>query len=441
MDDARTVRAVERRIVLSASMAHGMTHALELTFAALLVRIGMEFDASVALLGIVANAGTVTFGTTALPAGFLTDRFGPRTIIAGCMAASAGFALAVAAAPTLWVLAIALALLGAALGLYHPAGTAMVSTVATRRGMAFATHGIAGNVGVGAIPAVAVGISIASDWRMAYVALALLAAVVALAVWRLAPSQEEAVAAGRRAERALVEEARPQGRARTQPPRQRGWFAGPLVLIYICSIGTGFIYRGSLTFLELHLEEHLGIELFGWSPEAIAGAMASVVLLTAIAGQAGGGWISDRVPLEWAIVPVIALTAPMLMLTAAGGGVWLLVFAIGFVIANFGQQPIINGLIADYAPAGGAGRAFGISFFLVFGLGSIAGTVCGVVADASGTRAAFALLAGVAVAITLVSLALSLGAERRRRGEAHPGLRALPGVRADEAVARGGDGA
>jgi sugar phosphate permease len=105
----------------------------------------------------------------------------------------------------------------------------------------------------------------------------------------------------------------------------------------------------------------------------------------------------------------------MLLLTAAGGGVWLLVFAIGFVIANFGQQPIINGLIADYAPAGAAGRAFGVSFFLVFGLGSIAGTVCGVVADASGTRAAFALLAAVAAGITLVSLALSIGAERRRR--------------------------
>jgi MFS family permease len=409
------VRSVERRIIVSASLAHGMTHALELTFAALLVRIGAEFDASLALLGIVANIGTVTFGTTALPAGFLTDRFGPRAVIAGCMAASAGFALAVAAAPTLWLMAVALALLGAALGLYHPAGTSMVSTVSTRRGMAFATHGVAGNVGVGAIPAVAIGISIASDWRMAYVALALLAALTAIAVWRMAPTPQEAVRAAGRAETAMANESRPQGRARTRPPRNRSWFAGPLLLIYICSIGTGFIYRGSLTFLELHLEEHLGIELFGWSPHAIAGAMATVVLLTAIGGQFAGGWVSDRVPLEWAIVPVIGLTAPMLLLTAAGGGVWLLVFAIGFVIANFGQQPIINGLIADYAPAGAAGRAFGVSFFLVFGLGSIAGTVCGVVADASGTRAAFALLAAVAAGITLVSLALSIGAERRRR--------------------------
>jgi MFS family permease len=428
VENLSAVRAVERRIVVSASLAHGTTHALELTFAALLVRIGMEFDAGVALLGVVANVGTVTFGTTALPAGFLTDRFGPRAVIAGCMGASAVFALAVAVSPTLWILAVALSLLGAALGLYHPAGTSMVSTVARRRGMAFATHGIAGNIGVGAIPVVAIGISIATDWRFAYVVLATIAALVALAVWRLAPSQTEAVEAARRAERAEQNQPQVQARRRSQPPPTRSWFAGPLVLIYICSIGTGFIYRGSLTFLELHLEEHLGIELFGWSPHAIAGAMTTVVLLTAIAGQAAGGWISDRVPLEWAIVPVIGLTAPTLLLTAAGGGVWLLVFAIGFVIANFGQQPIINGLIADYAPQGAAGRAFGISFFLVFGLGSIAGTVCGLVADASGTRAAFGLLAAVAAAITLVSLALSIDAERRRRGTPARPLATQPGL-------------
>ncbi|MFN8638472.1 MAG: hypothetical protein U0360_03220 [Dehalococcoidia bacterium] len=37
--------SMERRVIASAALAHGMTHTLELTFAALLLRIGTEFGA------------------------------------------------------------------------------------------------------------------------------------------------------------------------------------------------------------------------------------------------------------------------------------------------------------------------------------------------------------------------------------------------------------
>ena len=66
-------------------------------------------------------------------------------------------------------------MLGAAIGLYHPPGTAMVSTVIERRGRAFAMHGIAGNLGVSAAPAIATAIAVLLNWRAAYVVLALLA--------------------------------------------------------------------------------------------------------------------------------------------------------------------------------------------------------------------------------------------------------------------------
>ena len=409
------VQGIERRIVASGAMAHAMTHALELTFAALLVRVGLEYGADLALLGVVANVGTVTFGTTALPSGFLTDRFGPRAIITWCMAGAALFAFAVAAAPNLFVFAVFLSLLGAALGLYHPAGTSMVATVVERRGMAFAAHGIAGNIGVGAVPAIAIGISIATDWRMAYIVLGIAALGVALVVRTLAPSKEEVIDASQRASRSRVMAATGLARPRSTPPEVRTWFTRPLLVIYVCSIGTGFIYRGSLTFLEKHLEEHLGIELFGWSPEAVAGAMTSIALLTAVLGQAAGGWLSDRFPLEWVVAPVLGLAAPSLLLMSTVGGIALLIFTATFVIANFGQQPIINGLIADYAPEGAGGRAFGLSFFLVFGVGSMVGTICGVVANAQGTSAAFGLLAAVSAGIGLVAVMLTVGAARRSR--------------------------
>lgn len=405
---------MERRIIFSGALAHGTTHALELTFAALLLRIGADFGLELAALGAIATVGTFTFGATALPSGFLVDRFGPRVVISSCMGAAAVFAVLVAASPNVATLAVSLALLGAAIGFYHPAGTAMISTVLQRRGLAFAAHGIAGNLGVALIPAVAVGISILVDWRAAYVVLGVLAAIIGFVVWRLPPNQEEWAERVRNSAAATAEP-EPTARRASIPPAVRSWFSRPLLLVYVLSIGMGFIYRGALTFLAVHLEENLNLSLFGWSAEAVAGALTSLVLLTAILGQAIGGFVSDRTTAERAALPVFMAGAPLLLMVSLSSGVVLLLFAAGFVIANFAQQPIINGLIADYAPPGNAGRAFGVMFLLVFGVGSIAGYAAGIIADRAGTGGAFQLLAGVSLGLIVTSIVLALSAERRRR--------------------------
>ena len=134
---------LERRVIASASIAHATTHSLELVFAALLVPIGIEFGADLAVLGVVGNAGALTFGVFALPSGWLVDRFGPRAVMTLALGGAAVFAMLVALSPNLLVLAVTLALLGAGIGLYHPAGISLVATVAKRRGMALATHGVA----------------------------------------------------------------------------------------------------------------------------------------------------------------------------------------------------------------------------------------------------------------------------------------------------------
>ena len=187
------------------------------------------------------------------------------------------------------------------------------------------------------------------------------------------------------------------------------------MLIYVVTVGMGFIYRGSLTYLPAHLERNLGFSIFGWSPDAVAGAMVSLVLLTAVIGQALGGMLSDRIAVERAAVPIMALSFPMLLFVSQAGGVTLLLASAGFVMANFAQQPVINGLIADYAPVGAAGRAFGISFFLTFGLGSFAATASGLVAQRAGTDATFLMLAVVGAVLLPLMVAVMVGAERRRR--------------------------
>jgi MFS family permease len=217
------------------------------------------------------------------------------------------------------------------------------------------------------------------------------------------------------------------------PPARRRWLARPLLLIYLVTIGTGLIYRGALTFLPAHLEQHLGFALFGWTPAAVAGAMSSLVLLAAVFGQIMGGMLSDRMPLERAAVPIVMLLVPVLALVGMAGGAPLLLAAAGFGLVNFAQQPVFNGLIADYAPAGATGRAFGVSFFLTFGLGSSAAWLAGLAADRFGTGAVFLLLSAVAIALSVVVLLVRAGAGRRLASGA------LPDRRVNEAEAAAGE--
>lgn len=399
---------MERRVILSTSLAHASTHTLELTFAALLLRIGMEFGADLASLGVVANIGTFTFGMTALPSGYLSDRFGPRVVMSSCMAAGAIFAGLVAVSPNVPVLALSLALLGAAIGLYHPAGVAMVATVRHRRGLAFAAHGIAGNIGVALAPVIGIGIAIAFGWRASYLALMLLALTVAVLVWKVAPTREQSIEMRRTMS---VGEAS----QRSIPPEHRRWLAPPLLLIFACSVGMGFIYRGSLTFLPVHLERNLGLSFFGWTTEAVAGTVTTAVLLTAIIGQAIGGILTDRIQIERAALPIVLINVPMLALLAQTSGVALTLFSAGFIITNFAQQPVFNGLLADYAPEGAQGRAFGVSFFLTFGVGSIAGSIAGLVAERAGTEPMFYMLSAVGAALATGMVIVAADAERRRR--------------------------
>jgi predicted MFS family arabinose efflux permease len=403
---------MERRVVLASVIAHAMTHGMEVAFAALLLRIGAEFGVGLAALGVVANLGTITFGATAIPAGYLSDRYGERAVITFAMVGGAALCALVAASPNLPFLAVALALLGAAIGLYHPPGTAMVATLSVRRGRALARHGVAGNVGLGVAPALATVVAIAVDWRAAYLVLGALALFAALAVWRLTPGRDEAEAERRRLR--AREQADPRRRAGSTPPRERHWLMPSLLLVYFAAVGQGFVYRGAITFLPAHLEEHLGLSLFGWDAEAMAGAMTTIVLLIGVAGQLAGGRLIDRMLTERAAIPFTVLLVPALLLMAPASG-WLLVLAsVGFVIGNWGQQPIFNSLMADYAPGGAVGRAFGFQFFMAFGIGSVAGSAAGVVAERAGTGAAFVMLSAAALAMLIALLVVLVGSERRR---------------------------
>ncbi len=394
------MNAAERRLITYTAFAHALIHVIELTYPALLTRIAEDFGLRAVILGTIASVFAWAFGASAIPAGFLTDRLGSRRVLLYAFVGAAVSLVLVGLSPNEWFLAATLALLGFCIGLYHPAGLSLMAQGVRQRGLALGFHGVAGNLGQALAPALAVGLAIAVDWRLAYFVLAATAAVMAvlLSVTTL-PLRGEA--------EVLISESEAPQRPDERRPRPARRLLLPLLLVYAAFVLSGIVYRGVITFLPQHLEELVDKDL--------GGAFATVALLMGAVGQMVGGGLSQRFRLE-RLAPLLALLAvPALVLTGVVSGALLVVVASVFVFFYFANQPVFTGLIADYAPPGAVGRSYGVSFFAGFGLGGTGGVIAGVLVDRWDTQAAFLGLTAFMAVTLLLSVILWLMSEQRSR--------------------------
>jgi MFS family permease len=398
-------QAGQRSLTISISLAHAAVHCTELTYAALLLKIGDEFGVDMLVLGFIANAFALAFGIGALPSGLLVDRLGSPRVLRACFLTAAGASLLVALSPSPLVLGIFLTILGLCIGLYHPAAISLIAQGAERRGLVLGYHGMAGNIGIAVAPAIALAFASTVGWRWSYVFLAglALAMVVLLQFLRL-PT--------------LSQSRPPADRAATAPQQRAKVAVAALVLIYMAYVLNGFIYRGSMTFLPTLIEEQVHIHILGINETALAGSLTTLALLTGGVGQYLGGSLSDRGSRERLATLLALALAPALLLMGMSSGLLLVGAAAVFVFFNFAGQPVYNILLAEYVPGSALGRSYGLSFFASFGLGSTAASFSGLLADRWGTSSVFLALAGFGAAVLALAVALwRLSLRRPLRGE------------------------
>jgi MFS family permease len=391
---ARRVTADGRRVRLGTIYAaHGASHGFMLVLPAVLVALRAEFHASFTTLGTVATVSSMLYGLGALPAGLLADRVGAPVLLrvfAGGSAICCGLA---AVAPGIWWLAAALALLAAAGALYHPSGLAEVTLNAPGGGREIGIHGGFGNGGTALAPLVAGAVAAAWTWRASYGLAALAAVVLLVALARQVPLN------------------------RQLPPQTQ---AGPgsvgraaLAVVMFLAVAEGFVFQGFVTFLPAFLAEVGGA---GRAAAAKGGVLAAVVLLLGVPGQLLGGRLagtdSRRLAVRYACLYAGAVLAG-LSVRAAGPTVLGVALAGLFSLLIFLGQPITNQLVARSTRAGRRGAAYGTYFSLSFGVGALAGSAGGIVADRSGLAAVFGFLGLVAVVNTLGGLAVRVLLDRR----------------------------
>lgn len=399
----------EWRIIGLTSVGHALCHVSELSFAAVLTAVMAEFALSSDQATALAVPGFVLYGVGAIPAGLWTDRRGSREVLMFYFFAVAVSSLLVVFATTAWQVAAALAALGAAISLYHPAGLGMISLGCTHRGRALGVNGVAGSLGISLGPALALTLASYGYWRAIYAVIAafgllglVFGAVLKLDVephlQKVSPTDDSHASRDAPLESAL--------------PR-----LSVFVLLFVAMMLGGINYRSFTTALppfltaeydtsvvdaDVNGDGQMGAELTDHF-QGLASVSVLVVLALGIPGQLIGGHLADRFRPAVVYPLMIASTIPCALVMANGKMPLVIVAAGALAVFMFAQQPLENLMIARATPPNWRSTVYGLKFVLAFGVASLGAYLTGWVWDRYHLSMVFNVLAGVAVGMATIA--------------------------------------
>lgn len=178
-------RASDVRVIGLISLAHGSSHFFHLVLPPMFPWLRDAFALSYAELGLLMSIFFVVSCVVQAASGFLVDRIGARPVL------FTGIGLLVLAALTYsqsngyFMLIIGAVIAGCGNGIFHPVDYTLINHKVSQPNLpyAYSMHGVTGYLGWAAAPAFMVGIAQLSDWRMAFLAAALLEAIILVVLW------------------------------------------------------------------------------------------------------------------------------------------------------------------------------------------------------------------------------------------------------------------
>lgn len=411
----------ERRIAWIAGLSHFFTHGYMTLLPAVFVVLAGDQSLGFFALGAIVNIGYFLFGFGSIPAGILSDEIGPKRMLTLGLLGMAISSILVGLSPNSLAFAIFYALLGLSASMYHPSGLSLIARHIEKKGKALGLHGVMGNIGLSLAPLFAgLMVMLFDTWRAAYVSFGLLGLIFTVILHsRRIEGEEEASfkkifslvahttlkpffgSAGILSRGKIQEEGADKISAKTVS------IPVALFLLYVGSILFGFIYRGSLTFFPALFQEEVHFINSSKEPVALAGLITTLILSTGMIGQWFGGYLSDRFKRpEIGHILVYLIIIPSVYLVSRMTDSWLIALGVVFSIVFYGWQPLQNSLIAKYTTRQSHGKGYGINFFLIMGIGSVATAVGGYVADNYGVDKIYFMLALVSVAALFTSFAV-----------------------------------
>jgi len=352
----------------------------------LLGRLGIGLG----LAGILVTLYQASSSFTQPVFGHMSDGGGRTRWMAWSGVALSGVAAAaLALAPNLAAVAIALLVGGLGTALYHPVSAALVagSVPQRSRGQWMSVYISAGNFGLPIGPFV-IGVIIATlgldgSWLIAIPAVAL-----AALVWRLGPHLPRQTVAPLPL-RAVLRTNRRMLAGLVSVSATRAW-ASALVSSFLPLYA---VSRGA-TIVD-------------------ASQLLTLFLLSGAFGGLFGGWLADRVGRDRVIITSLLIAAPFCVLLALQDGV-----GPAFVMATAVSGLLLNGSFVVLAVRGqesmpgSLGMVSGLMLGLSIGLGGLAVTPMAIVAERIGIAPVFVTAGGLAVVCALLMRAVPRVPER-----------------------------
>lgn len=364
----------ERKILGLTTSSHSLVHMYEGVLPPLIPLLVGEFSTDYFHLGIVVTVFSYAFGLGSLPAGYFSDRVGPRRLITLYLFGAGFLSVCILPVGSLWTYGILMGLIGLFCSPFHPASNTLISHGIREKGKAFGINGIAGSLGIAIVPALSAWIGSAIVWKAPHVLFGLLGIGIGFFSMTIPrwPVRKGSVGVGKESEAGLSKISYLN-----------------LSVFFTSAAALGLTYKGIMTFLPTYMGQNVHLSLFKLDTVAIGGTIATIALLSGAAGQYVAGRLVDRYKPERLYLGAVVFGTIFVFLMAKGLNLFLVVSAIFYSFFYFSTQPIQNYLLTQYLPEHRQGIGFGIHFFLTFGVGSTAAAVCGYLADHFGLQSVF----------------------------------------------------
>ncbi len=368
------------------SLSHFLSHAFIVGVPVLIPFLKLDFAAG----GILAGVLFVSYGLTQLPSGWISDKIGERLVLLIYLIVSALGSVAMVLINSFTLVLLISGAIGLAGGLYHPVGLSLVSKVfEEKRGQAMGIHGVAGNVGLAVAPPITAIVAVTFRWNFALLPLGFLAFFVSLIFLFRQSWFENDNSFGPTEETSSVAKIRPKPISRY------------LAFVLILSACNGIIFDGVNAFMYTYLVYTRNFT------EVYAGFTTGfLIFAVGIASQLVFGFLVDKKGTNSAM-----LLSFFLIFVTVGlvpffyGGLFLILLPfLGFALVS--AQPGLNTMVAEASTEEKRGLAYGMNFFMNYGIGGLATPILGYIADTFTADYIFYVLVGVALLGFLILLIL-----------------------------------
>jgi MFS transporter, FSR family, fosmidomycin resistance protein len=380
-----TAAGLDRRALAVLGTGHLCVDLCQGAVPALLPFLASEHGYSYAALGALVLASTIGSSIVQPLFGLLSDRFArPWLMPSGLVLAGAGIALA-GPAPSYELTAVAVVVSGLGVAAFHPEGAKFAGIASReRRGRGMSLFSVGGNAGfaLGPVLTTPLVLLFGLAGTLALVLLPLMAAVLTV---RELPRL-----------RALD---LPSSRDREggAPAEADDWSAFSR-LGGVIALRSG-VYFGLQAFIPAYFVAELA------SSEAAGNAALAIMLGMGAVGTLVGGGLVDRWGARPVLLGTMALLLPLLLALPLVGAAaaTVLLGLVGFVtIASFSITIVLGQAYLRSRP----GLASGVTLGLAIGLGGVAATAFGAIADAFGLPAVLWTVAALPVPAILLALSL-----------------------------------